>query len=107
MDCNPSFNRIAQVFPLSKPTEPTQNNALAANTESEYFAIKELKTEETEGPLVVPDTFENKLAESETCKMFQGNEIFGAKEVNNGQSVKRTNKDTLEETPVKKIKIDR
>lgn len=106
-DCNPSFNRIAQVFPSSKPAEPTQNNALAADTESQLFTIKEFKNEETGGVSVVPDTFEDKLAESESCKAFEESEALVEVEKNFNQSVKRATRDKSQGAPSKKMKLDR
>lgn len=105
-NCNPSFNRVEQVFPSSGPIEPTQSNALAANTESEQYTMKEFKVEEKAEPVTVPDTFEPKLNESEVCKIFTESEMTTENDVNNSQSVKRINDDKPEETPLKKIKIE-
>ncbi|XP_018580244.1 nibrin [Anoplophora glabripennis] len=105
-DCNPNFNRVEEVFPLCRPTEPTQSKALAANTESEHFTMRELKAEEKEEPVTVPDTFEPKADESEPCEIFAECEIITEKEIDNRQSVKRINDDKLEKISSKKIKID-
>ncbi|KAJ8920805.1 hypothetical protein NQ315_004946 [Exocentrus adspersus] len=99
-DCNPNFNRVKQVFPASKPKEPTQNNALAADSESQYFSFK---TEAREGPSVIPDTFEKRLDELETPHYkFVANE-----DKDTSQSKKRINVGEAQEAPSKKIKTDK
>ncbi|KAJ8954433.1 hypothetical protein NQ318_011109 [Aromia moschata] len=110
-DCNPSFNRVEQVFPMTQPIEPTQSNALVPGSQSQYFSVKKYKEEDDDDvQIVIPDTIEAELvsfkkeSKPSTSKSSLG-KPFERSTVDR-QDLKRLNKEKLEENPSKKTQIN-
>ncbi|CAH1176118.1 unnamed protein product [Phaedon cochleariae] len=109
-DCNPKFNRAVEVFQTTRPREPTQNNALVPNTESEQFDLDICKRAvDVKG--VIPDTFEGnwdvppiKIERKKNVEVVKEKTI---EKENISDSSKRTSNEQTNENPFKKMKMEK
>ncbi|KAG5898744.1 hypothetical protein JTB14_020938 [Gonioctena quinquepunctata] len=108
-DCNPSFNRAGEVFPTTRAREPTQNNALVQNTESECFSMDICKREDDENKMVIPDTFDPSI----NVVKVERRSIPARKQSENNEPVvekdtsKRVRSEQEHGNPFKKIKVEK
>ncbi|XP_074025637.1 nbs [Leptinotarsa decemlineata] len=107
-DCNPNFNRAEEVFPTSRAIEPTQNNALVPNTESECFSEGICKIE-GETRMIIPDTFDPTMeaVKIKNRKTDTSKEKTDCETVIEKDSSKRVRNETEHGNPIKKLKLEK